>query len=111
MFMEFPTNKAMLMLVSILRLGKSPLIHHPIDTDTFDRMALCLNVSSMPQHFKSHTLPTHEIKGFHRFLVSHGHHAKFRDCLLHLRSPQMTACASWMLHCWEASMPWEPEDV
>ncbi len=36
---------AMLIITSILRLGESPVLAHPADTDSVDRMTTCLQVS------------------------------------------------------------------
>ena len=38
--------EVMLYVVSMLRLGESPMLAHPIDSDSADRLQLCLQVLS-----------------------------------------------------------------
>ena len=42
------TADVMLYLVSMLRLGQSTALQHPIDDDSYDRISLCLRILSNP---------------------------------------------------------------
>ena len=42
------TGEALLQISAILRLGESPSLPHPIDADSLDRIATCIQVCAIP---------------------------------------------------------------